>query len=66
MKGVIDRSPNLVIMTEWQYARNPRANKDETIELLTYLFDKGYQAYAYNPTWIFCTVGYFSPYTSPE
>ena len=28
MRKIIERSPNLVIMTEWQYARNPKANKE--------------------------------------
>ena len=28
MRKIIERSPNLVIMTEWQFARNPKANKD--------------------------------------
>lgn len=29
MKGIIERSPNLIIMTEWQFLRNPRRNKQE-------------------------------------
>lgn len=27
MRKVIERSPRLVIMTEWQYAQNPRKNE---------------------------------------
>ena len=49
MKKIIERSPNLVIMTEWQFARNPRANKEETLEVLKFLTDLGYKAYAYTP-----------------
>jgi hypothetical protein len=31
MKKIIERSPNLVIMTEWQYAQNPRRNENNTL-----------------------------------
>jgi hypothetical protein len=31
MKKVIERSPNLIIMTEWQYGQNPRRNQAETL-----------------------------------
>jgi hypothetical protein len=31
MKKVIERSPNLVLMVEWQYGRNPRHNETETL-----------------------------------
>jgi hypothetical protein len=31
MKKIIERSPNLVLMVEWQYVQNPRRNKAETL-----------------------------------
>jgi hypothetical protein len=31
MKKIIERSPNLVLMVEWQYAANPRHNETETL-----------------------------------
>lgn len=47
MKGVVERSPGLVIMTEWQYGRNPRKNKEEAMELLNYMVERGYKIYSY-------------------
>ena len=31
MRKIIERSPNLVLMVEWQYAANPRHDESETL-----------------------------------
>ena len=60
MKGIIERSLNLIIMTEWQYARNPRRNKEATLELLRYMVERGYKIYSYSGgNFVSCTMGKF-------
>lgn len=65
MRKVIERSPNLVIMTEWQYAQNPRRNEAETLEFLEWMVGKGYKIYSYSGGNIgTCTVGNFGQFGS--
>ncbi len=47
MKEIISRSPNLVIMVEWQFLGNQRRNMNETMDILNFLAEKGYNAYSY-------------------
>lgn len=63
MRKIIERSPNLVIMTEWQYAQNPRHNENDTIEFLNWMVERGYKIYSYSGGNIgACTVGNFNEF----
>lgn len=60
MQKIIERSPNLIIMCEWQYRQNPRKNEKETLELLNFLIEKGYKFYSYyGGSFDDCSVGQF-------
>lgn len=67
LSGIIQRSPHLIIMTEWQYARNPRKNETETLEMLSFMESKGYRFYSYSggDHWS-CSVGMFTEYVRKE
>ena len=47
MKRIIDQSPNLVMMVEWQYGRTLKHNTQKTIEILNFFRDKKYKFYRY-------------------
>ena len=47
-------------MTEWQYGRNPKHDREETYQFLTYMVSKGYRIYSYSGgNLYFCTIGRF-------
>ena len=47
MRQVIERSPNLVLMVEWQYMYNKKRDTAKTLEVLDFMTERGYTFYKY-------------------
>lgn len=60
MRKILERSPSIVVLLEWEYLENPQRDEGKTRLLMRWLKEKGFKWYRYSRNTDPCKLGTIS------